>query len=227
MITSLLALSSTAVAEEGSEISASSGEVDALEERLLGEIEEISSDTTRFDVDATGVPMWVFPLGMLLVVVLILARWKRKTPIAPGEIRILSKTSLGREGSLAVVALAGTDGTPRKLLLGLHGNSAPRLIDYLDADSDGATVRETNPSASVPSTESNRESYDDFLARATDSTAEDSFLDKREDLVQEILQARGIERYQQAANVPALLDEESEEDPWTAGIRNIYNKKSQ
>ena len=221
---------------EGDSSSNTDADIQAIENRLLGEIEEVPTDSVDFrSLPEQGLPLWVYPLGMVFVVAaLLFAQRKRQSPVHPGEIRILSKTPLGREGSLAIVEVGSDDGESKKLLLGLHGNSAPRLIDYLNPEQVIAMVSDDSPTAS--SRGETRESFDSFLSRESQRDQADGVLEDRNDLVDEVLKARGlsatqgVERYQQVANGPYEspdYDEEEDEDPWAAGFRNIYNQKSQ
>lgn len=237
-----LFISEVLAEEDGTNPSETDANIKALEDRLLGEIEEVPSEELDFQaLPEQGMPLWVYPLAMVFVVAaLLFAQRKRKSPVNPGEIRILSKTPLGREGSLAIVEVGSDDGDSKKLLLGLHGNSAPRLIDYLSSEQVIAMVSEDSRgnSAQAPSRNNSGESFDSFLSRESQKEQKDPVLENRNDLVDEVLKARGsrgitttqgIERYQQVANEPYTpldFEESDDEDPWAAGFRNIYNQKS-
>lgn len=220
--------------EEGATASDSDASIKALEARLLGEIEEVPSDGIDIQsLPEDGFPLWVYPLGILAGVVLLLSRWKRSTPVNPGEIRILSKTSLGREGALLIVEVGSDGGASKKLLLGLHGNSAPRLIDYLSSGE--VITMDTEDTDSRRSSQRNRvELEEGFEALLKKEEEKGAALEDRNDLVDEVLKARGltatqgVERYQQVANEPNTpLDfSDDDDDPWEAGFRNIYNQKS-
>ena len=272
--------------EDGNNPSETDASFDALEDRLLGEIKEVPDEQNGINFQALpeqSFPLWVYPLVMLVVIgALLFAQRKRKSPVTPGEIRILSKTPLGREGSLAIVEIGSDNGDSKKLLLGLHGNSAPRLIDYVNSEQVIAMVSDDAYSDVYRENRENREntrgflknssgeSFDSFLSREAEKEqqdkrmrrsqnvnndednqsdrnnrnsrnnrikkeSQDSVLEDRNDLVDEVLKARGlsatqgIERYQQVANEPYPpldFDESEEEDPWAAGFRNIYNQKS-
>ena len=229
------------LAEEEGDPSDVDASADPLGARLLGPVEEVPGDTLGLQPQPGQLlPMWVYPLAMLLVIALLLSQWKRKSPVTPGEIRVLSKTPLGREGSLAIVEVGSDDGESKKLLLGLHGNSAPRLIDYLGSEQVIAMVSEEAKPESRAMSRGNRgssgdESFDSFLHREAQKEQKDPVLEDRNDLVDEVLKARGlsatqgIERYQQVANEPygpLDFEESDDEDPWAAGFRNIYNQKS-
>ena len=220
--------------EEGAIVSDSDASIEALEARLLGEIEEVPTDGIDIQsLPEDGFPLWVYPLGMLAIVVLLLSRWKRSAPVNPGEIRIVSKTSLGREGSLVIVEVGSDDGVSKKLLLGLHGNSTPRLIDYLSSEEVISMVSEdTDPRRSSQRTRvAIGEGFEALLQQQEEK---DVALEDRNDLVDEVLKARGlsatrgVERYQQVANEPhnPLDFSDDDDDPWEAGFRNIYNQKS-
>lgn len=221
--------------EEGVIASDSDASIKALEDRLLGRIEEVPSDGIAIQsLPDEGFPLWVYPLGMIAVVILLLSRWKRTAPVNPGEIRILSKTSLGREGSLVIVEIGSDDGMTKKLLLGLNGNSTPRLIDYLSSGEVISMVTE-DTSSRISEQRAKAEpdqGFDSFLQQEAEKNIN---LEDRNDLVDEVLKARGltatqgIERYQQVANEPHTpldFSDDDDEDPWEAGFRNIYNQKS-
>ena len=221
--------------EEGATAIDSNASIEALEARLLGEIEEVPSDAIDFQsLPEDGFPLWVYPLGMLAIVVLLLSRWKRSAPVNPGEIRIVSKTSLGREGSLVIVEVGSDDGVSKKLLLGLHGNSTPRLIDYLSSEEVISMV--TEDTDSLRSSQRSRVAIGEgFEALLQQEEEKDVALEDRNDLVDEVLKARGlsatrgVERYQQVANEPHTpldFSDDDDDDPWEAGFRNIYNQKS-
>jgi hypothetical protein len=71
--------------------------------------------------------VFAFAIGKLLE--------RRRKAVAPTALRVVSTTSLGRDGSLSVVEVKDADGALRRLLVG-HGGGAPRLVADLDQGAD-------------------------------------------------------------------------------------------
>ncbi|MDG1481689.1 MAG: hypothetical protein P8R54_18990 [Myxococcota bacterium] len=70
--------------------------------------------------------MW--PLGLLgtLGAAGVVLR-ARKTGGVPGDIKVISRAGLSRTASLAMIEVIGSDGEPRRMLVGV-GGGAPRLV---------------------------------------------------------------------------------------------------
>jgi len=80
-----------------------------------------------------AIPWWLLPFGMLGVGVLFLMRGRAVKSLLPQQdIRVLSRTQLGKEGSLAVIEVADGDHRKRRLVVGL-GGGAPRLVADVSA----------------------------------------------------------------------------------------------
>ena len=97
-----------------------SSKEDALQQKLLGPIEEVPVTDTVPDVQMTDMYKWMFPFAAIVIVLLLLNKWKKGTPISPGEIRITSKQPLGREGSIAIIEVGSAKGKSKRLLIGLQ-----------------------------------------------------------------------------------------------------------
>ena len=209
---------------------------DALQKKLLGPVEEVPASEPIPDVQMGNLYKWMFPFAALLVALYFLSRWKKSSPISPGEIRITSKLPLGREGSLAIIEVGTNQGTNKRILIGLHDNSAPRFIDKLDSDVenfDSFLSRVENEQTSPQTSET--------MVREEPDLRKEPVLQDRKDLLSEIYQARGledgssrgIERYRQAANESSSnsdyatpVEVQEDEDPWAAKFRLIYNEKT-
>jgi hypothetical protein len=80
-----------------------------------------------------SVPWWLIPIGMLAIGVLLLMRNKvTKVAVSRQAIRIISRTQMGKEGSLAMIEVADGDQRTRRLLVGF-GGGAPRLVADVSA----------------------------------------------------------------------------------------------
>jgi hypothetical protein len=78
-------------------------------------------------------PWWIWPVGMLSVGVLFLVRGKAREKFLPTQaIRIISRSAMGKEGTLAVIEVADGDHRTRRLLVGF-GGGAPRLVADVSA----------------------------------------------------------------------------------------------
>ncbi len=226
-------------------------QLDILEQRLLGEIptETGNLGATPYESNEMSGLIWVFPLFVFMVALIIWSRIRKQAPINPGEIRILSKTPLGKEGSLAVVVVGEQDGAEQKMLVGLSEQGAPRLLSVLDAKWSERTAQVADP-----------ESFDAFLSemppvssnKTQASSPADPKLEDRKDLVDELLTARGIQQYNRVSSVsgdnpdssstqrdeersvqPAAVagfdfgeEEESvvDDDPWVVNFRRKYQQ---
>ncbi|MEC7949148.1 MAG: hypothetical protein VX265_16380 [Myxococcota bacterium] len=106
----------------------------ALYERLLGadETRPVSDADTPpaagLDIEAPTVPGWLWVVGGVGGVGLLLLRSRSlKALRGPDAIAVVSRSQLGKDGSLAVVEVAEADGEKRRLLVGF-GGGAPRLV---------------------------------------------------------------------------------------------------
>jgi len=78
-------------------------------------------------------PWWVWPVGMMTIGVLFLMRGKARETLLPAQaIRVVSRSALGKDGTLAVVEVADGDHRTRRLLVGF-GSGAPRLVADVSA----------------------------------------------------------------------------------------------
>jgi hypothetical protein len=78
-------------------------------------------------------PWWVWPVGLLTVGVLFFMRGKAREKLLPSHaIRIVSRSALGKEGTLAMIEVADGDHRTRRLLVGF-GGGAPRLVADVSA----------------------------------------------------------------------------------------------
>lgn len=222
-------------AEEGASTStAADSQLDALEARLLGELPaEVEPSGAYESTDLVGA-FWVFPLFLLMLGIVIWSRVRKSTPLNPGEIRVASRTPLGREGSLAIIHVGDEEGGSQKMLVGLSEHGAPRLLSVLSADWQNETA--ATSSNAVPSTAD----FDQFLDRVSAvqsvQTVEPE-LEDRNDLVKELLNARGVDQHQRAADESntdsatefAMVHSETdgeEDDPWVVNFRRKYQSHS-
>ncbi len=204
--------------------SPSQAQLDALEARLLGEVPTDVAVNGSYESNEMSGILWILPVFLFMVLIIAWSRFRKAAPINPGEVRVLSKTPLGKEGSLAVIVVGESDGAEQKMLVGLSENSAPRLLSVLDA--------QWNREAVSPSETGNFDAFLDNVSpiatstaqanNATNSTARnpaesttqtkgterrvpEPHLEARQDLVEELLTERGIQQYQKVAS----LDQEA------------------
>ncbi len=195
-----------------------------LESRLLGEIEEVPEEYTP--LEAPEVPLWIIPFGAVILALLFFARWKKNTPISIGEIRKTSVLPLGREGSLAIIEVGTGNGEPKRLLIGMHDNSAPRLIIPLDTVENFESFLDRVDVQQSSLLEPKEPQKEDL------QSTKEPVLEDRNDLISDLLQARGFEQYRKAANessstgITPVQVEEEDEDPWAVNFRMIHNEKS-
>ena len=226
---------------------ATDAELDVLEARLLGEVpSDVVVDTPYQSNELSGL-IWILPLFVFMVGLIVWSKLRKVAPINPGEIRVLSKTPLGKEGALAVVVVGESDGAEQKMLIGLSEHGAPRLLSVLDAkwtrgiSEEQIASRGSAASNGMPSASAN---FDEFLSNVQPvSDVEEPQLEARHDLVEELLNARGIKQYQKVANMSEEKSEneastrdserfdfgEEEEsvvddDPWVVNFRRKYQQ---
>lgn len=109
----------------------SAPEADPTFERLFGEPEAPAAPppgTTPPQFDAPEMPVWLWGILFLMLVALFFSRrslFPKRGNDAGIDVR--SRTSLGKDGHLAVVEVGDGDGGRRRLLVGF-GTGAPRLV---------------------------------------------------------------------------------------------------
>ena len=220
-------------------------ELDALEARLLGELpSDVISNTAYENNDLSGL-IWIVPLFVFMIALIIWSKIRKTEPINPGEIRVISKTPLGKEGALAVVIVGESDGAEQKMLIGLSEQGAPRLLSVLDAKwTHGVAEQQMSRTSSSTANAMPSANFDDFLSKVQPvSDVKEPKLEDRHDLVEELLTARGIDQYQKVAGLsedksegessmrdPSRFDfgeeEESvvDDDPWVVNFRRKYQQ---
>lgn len=111
-----------------------SSDEQALYDRLLGasgagsDGDAVAPPAAGLGIEAPSVPGWLWVVGILAGVGLILLRSRSlKALRGPDAIEVISRSQLGKDGSLAVVEVAEADGEKRRLLVGF-GGGAPRLV---------------------------------------------------------------------------------------------------
>ncbi|MFM2247115.1 MAG: hypothetical protein RL071_3189, partial [Pseudomonadota bacterium] len=112
---------------------------DPLEERLLGADPAPAEEGAppRVAPSPLPTPAWAVALAVGLIFAFAIGKLleRRRKAVAPTALRVVSTTSLGRDGSLSVVEVKDADGALRRLLVG-HGGGAPRLVADLDQGAD-------------------------------------------------------------------------------------------
>lgn len=220
-------------------------QLDVLEARLLGELPSETMINAPYESNELNEIFWVLPLFVMMVALFVWSKIRTAAPINPGEIRVLSKTPLGKEGSLAVIVVGEEGGSEQKMLVGLSEQGAPRLLSVLDAKwRDASQGQSVNALAD----------FDQFLSQVTPASSEntpaqsDQHLENRNDLVEELLTARGVKEYQRVSNNDASSISESaavqpqavtsfadanfgeeeesvvDDDPWVVNFRRKYQQ---
>ena len=109
-------------------------ELDALTKRLLGDAPPAGPKRTPTKVqemDLPETPGWIWPVGLVLLALLVGLRWQiQRAPGVPSKLRVSQRVILGRDGNLAVVEVV--EGSDRRRLLVGYGGGAPRLVAELD-----------------------------------------------------------------------------------------------
>ena len=218
---------------------------DALEARLLGELPSDTVINAPYESNELVGIVWILPVFVFMIALIIWSKIRKTAPINPGEIRVISQTPLGKEGSIAIIVVGEDDGAEQKMLVGLSENGAPRLLSVLDAKWNQANQGSEAMSAMAD--------FDQFLSQVPPASSdplseEDQRLENRKDLVDELLTARGISEYQRntgsdrsgdnqttavqpyssASFADANFGEEEEsvvdDDPWVVNFRRKYNQ---
>ena len=229
------------------------GQIDALEARLLGELPSDTQINAPYESNEMVGLIWVLPVFVFMIALVVWSRLRQSTPINPGEIRVLSKTPLGKEGALAVIVVGEEDGAEQKMLVGLSENGAPRLLSVLDAKWNQAQ-RSVSRQSSVQATDA-LDDFDQFLAQVPPASSEqnteqtEAHLEDRKDLVNELLSARGISEVQHSGSrnddeqdeqevavhpyAPTSFDDAKfgeeedsvvDDDPWVVNFRRKYQQ---
>ena len=217
---------------------------DALEARLLGELPSDTVINAPYESNELVGIVWILPVFVFMIALIVWSKIRKAAPINPGEIRVISQTPLGKEGSIAIIVVGEEDGAEQKMLVGLSENGAPRLLSVLDAKWNQAQGSQTMNAMA---------DFDQFLSQVPPASSEpppeeDQRLENRRDLVDELLTARGINEYQRNTGVDhsegnqttavqpysatsfadANFGEEEEsvvdDDPWVVNFRRKYNQ---
>ena len=78
-------------------------------------------------------PWWMWPVGLFALGVLLIVRGRINRATVPVEaIKVVSRQTLGKDGTLALVEVHDGDSRKRRLLVGL-GGGAPRLVADVSA----------------------------------------------------------------------------------------------
>jgi len=203
------------------------GEERALYDRLLGASGEgsdgdaVAPPPPGMGIEPPSVPGWLWVVGIVCGLGLLFLRSRSlKSLRGPDAISVVSRSQLGKDGSLAVVEVAEADGEKRRLLVGF-GSGSPRLVADLGrpfpelpvsgpaplVDRAGALGPRPAPrpdaelSGSVP-VSSGRSNAAGAWARAvrdaggpapapTLTAAQAGRLERRHDLIEEVLAERG------------------------------------
>ena len=228
-------------AQETPQDNTNTQEMTELEARLLGNNEEsILQEQSTQDLSYMSLPndsIWLLPFAGIMLALVLYSKWKKNTPISPGEIRVPYKLPMGREGSLAIIEVGSDNGQTRRLLVGLHDHGAPRLISALD------TIESFDSFLNRVDEEHSPSTVQEYSAPKV-AVPEAPVLQDRKDLLSEIYQARGIDdisqlrgidQYRKAANDSTVemnpnkvtsVEVQEDEDPWAAKFRMIYNEKT-
>ena len=106
---------------------------DALEARLLGELPSDTVINAPYESNELVGIVWILPVFVFMIALIVWSKIRKTAPINPGEIRVISQTPLGKEGSIAIIVVGEDDGAEQKMLVGLSEHGAPRLLSVLDA----------------------------------------------------------------------------------------------
>jgi flagellar biogenesis protein FliO len=130
-------ITTTTVVEAGEDKSEPHKTDVALYDRFFGipEVESPPAQTPEV-VEKTrdiAMPWWLIPVAMLGIGVLLLMRRRAgHSNVVLQGIRVVSRTHVGKEGSLAMIEVADGDHRTRRLLVGF-GSGAPRLVADVSA----------------------------------------------------------------------------------------------
>ena len=122
---------------------------------------------------------------------------------SPEKVKVLSRATLGREGSLAVVEAPSANGSVRRMLIGYGAGSAPRLVADLGAQ-DGLNLE--------------ADAYKPLDMVIDDE--DDDILSQREDMINSVLAARKRNARSKSSSV-GQTSMESSEDPWVKDFQKL------
>ncbi|MEC8380052.1 MAG: hypothetical protein VXZ96_07015 [Myxococcota bacterium] len=180
---------------------------EALYKRLLQDDQPRAlSESQILDVSSTEVelPWWGYPLGMFALLALgVMVRRQGLGMRSPEKVKVLSRATLGREGSLAVVEAPSANGSVRRMLIGYGAGSAPRLVADLGAQ-DGLNLE--------------ADAYKPLDMVIDDE--DDDILSQREDMINSVLAARKRNARSKSSSV-GQTSMESSEDPWVKDFQKL------
>jgi hypothetical protein len=198
-------------------VSTGNTQLEALETRLLGEIsEEVPSGS--YEAGELSGGLWLIPVFVFMIAVILWSKLRKKSPINPGEIRVVSRTPMGKEGSFAIIHVGGEEGSNQKMLVGLSEQGAPRLLSVLTAD-----WREQD----VASASADFDQFLNTMSKEEKVVEDTTHLEDRNDLVEELLNARGVDQQQMHTDGAFDGDEPlDEDDPWVVNFRRKYQSQT-
>ena len=181
---------------------------EALYKRLLQDDQPRAlTETPQLDVSSTEVdlPWWGYPLGMFALLALgVMVRRQGVGLRSQEKVKVLSRATLGREGSLAVVEAPSAGGTVRRMLIGYGAGSAPRLVADLGAQ-DGINLE--------------ADAYKPLDMVIDDD--DDELLSEREDMINSVLAARKRNARNKATASGGQVSIDSSEDPWVKDFQKL------
>ena len=187
-------------------------------ERLLDDPTNAEQQGDLAEVDSSFI-WWVF-LGGLAVIGLVATGMRRKNG-SLGNIKVITRSYLGREGSLAVVELEDGNLNKRRFLIGLNTNGSPSIL------------ADISPVGNFPDLSEHQEPAPP--KRLNISIGDP--IKKGQDLLSEVLTERA--QFESLQSEPAkekkpkstpkaktktVQVEETEEDPWLKGIEKALGK---
>jgi len=89
-------------------------------------------------------PWWMWPMGLLGVAGAagVVIRNRTTTDGISDDIHVLSRAGLSRTASLTMIEVTGADGQTRRMLIGVGGGGAPRLVADLSTPRTTVTAEE-------------------------------------------------------------------------------------
>lgn len=176
---------------------------ETLYKRLLEDNEPRKTElpATQTEVTELGFPWWGYPLGLFAMLGLGYTVKRQGIGLrSTAKIKVLSRATLGREGSLAVVEVPTTDGELSRMLIGYGAGSAPRLVAELGQGNDNSL----DASSYTP------------LNMVID---DDDVLSDRENMINDVLAARKQTNRPPSKSAPVKSD--SNEDPWVRDFQRL------
>ena len=181
---------------------------EALYKRLLKDDEpRVLTAQPNLEVsNELDLPWWGYPLGLCALLALgFMVRRQSVNIRSPEKVKVLSRATLGRDGSLAVVEAPSANGEVRRMLIGYGAGSAPRLVADLGAQEDlGLEASSYKP-----------------LDMVIDDEDEDDLLSQRENMINSVLAARkrnARSSHTKKTPSPAV---DSNEDPWVRDFQKL------